>query len=226
MTNHIDTAVRRAVDHRVPVAKVGVLVLGIVLLAACGGDDEEAAAAPGGNQAPTISGSPSTTVMQNQSYTFTPTASDANGDTLTFSITGTPGWATFNSATGRLSGTPTAGDVGTYSNIQISVSDSQASANLAAFSINVVATASGSATLSWNAPTTNTDGSPLSDLAGYKVYWGTAQGSYSNSQTVNVGIQTYVVDSLTPATWYFVVTARDSDGNESGYSNVAQKTVM
>jgi hypothetical protein len=226
MTDYTDSAARRAFDHRVSVAKIGVLVMGIVLLAACGGGDEEVAAAPPGNQAPTISGSPPTTVMQNQSYTFTPTASDPNSDTLTFSITGMPGWATFNSATGRLSGTPTAGNVGTYSNIQISVSDNQASASLAAFSINVVATASGSATLNWNAPTTNTDGSPLNDLAGYKVYWGTSQGNYPNSQTLNVGIQTFVVEPLTPATWYFVVTARDTDGNESGYSNVAQKTVM
>ena len=224
MTSHIDPAVRRAVDRRVPVTKLGVLALGIVLLAACGGGDEEEVAA--GNQTPTISGSPPTTVMQSQSYSFTPTASDANGDTLTFTISGMPGWATFNATTGRLSGTPTAGNVGTYSNIQISVSDSQASANLAAFSINVVSTASGSATLSWQAPTTNTDGTPLSDLAGFKVYWGTSQGNYSNSQTVNLGIQTFVVEALTPATWYFVVTARDSDGNESGYSNVAQKTVM
>ena len=216
---------------RIPIAKASVLVVAAVLLAACGGGEEEAAAPnpppPPGNQAPTISGSPATTVMQNSSYSFTPTANDANGDTLTFSINNLPGWATFVSSTGRVSGTPTAANVGTYSNIQISVSDGQASANLAAFSISVVAVASGSATLNWNAPTTNTDGSALTDLAGYKIYWGTAQGNYPNTQTLTgTGVQTYVVSQLTPATWFFVVTAFDAQGNESTYSNVAQKTVM
>jgi len=220
--------------RRIPIAKASVLVVVALLLAACGGGEEETAAVnppppppPPGNQAPTISGSPSTTVMQGQSYSFTPSANDANGDSLTFSITNKPGWATFSASTGLLSGTPTAANVGNYSNIQISVSDGQASANLAAFSISVVAVASGSATLSWNAPTTNTDGSALTDLAGYKIYWGTAQGNYPNQRTLSgVGVQTYVVDQLTPATWFFVVTAYDTAGNESTYSNTAQKTVM
>jgi hypothetical protein len=162
--------------------------------------------------------------MQDQSYSFTPSASDPNSDPLTFSVQSLPGWATFNSATGQISGTPTAANVGTYSNIRITVSDGQASANLAAFTISVVATASGSATLTWNAPTQNTDGTPYADAAGYRVYWGTSQGSYSNSHTLNgLGLQTYVVEPLTPGTWYFVVTAFDTSGNESTYSNVATK---
>jgi hypothetical protein len=209
-------------------AKLGALATFTVLLAACGGGEEEAAAAnpPPGNQAPTISGSPPSQVMQNASYSFTPTASDPNGDSLTFSIVGKPGWAAFNSATGRLNGTPTQADVGNYANIQISVSDGQASASMTAFSISVVATAPGSATLSWQAPQNNTDGSPLTDLAGYKVYWGTSQGNYTSSHTINsTGIQTYVVEPLTQATWFFVVTAFDTTGNESTYSNVASKTV-
>ena len=71
------------------------------------------------------------------------------------------------------------------------------------------AVATGSATLSWNPPTTNTDGSPLTNLAGYKVYWGTTPGNYSSSATImNPGIATYVVESLTPNTYYFAVTAR------------------
>jgi hypothetical protein len=234
----VDSAARQTNEFsRVSFARAGVkatlLVIGAIALAACGGDEEEVAAGnppgnpPAGNQAPTISGSPPPQVMQNQSYSFTPTASDANaGDTLSFSVQSLPGWATFNSATGRISGTPTAGDVGTYSNIRITVSDGQASANLAAFSVSVVATASGAATLSWNAPTQNTDGSPYNDAAGYRIYWGTSQGNYTNSHTLSgVGLQTYVVEPLTPGTWYFVVTAFDTSGNESGYSNVANKTL-
>ena len=219
-----------------------VLLVGVVgatlSIAGCGGDDGEAAATtppPGGsnppptgsNRAPTISGTPLTSVLQGTAYSFTPSGADADGNTLTFSVTNLPGWATFNSGTGRVSGTPSAAQVGTYSNIRISVSDGSASASLAVFNIQVVATATGSATLTWNPPTQNTDGSPLANLAGYRVYWGTSQGNYSSSVTVNnAGLSSYVVDQLTPATWYFSVTAVNAIGVESSFSNVASKQVL
>ncbi len=196
-------------------------------LAACGGGGGDSGSSGSANSAPTISGTPATQVMTSQAYSFTPTASDADGNTLTFSITNKPSWATFNTATGQLSGTPGAGDVGTYANIVISVTDGTANAALAAFSIQVVATASGSATLNWTPPTQNTDGSSLSDLSGYKVYWGTTQGSYPNSVTLsNPGLTSYVVSQLTPATWYFAMTALNSQGIESALSNATSKTVQ
>jgi hypothetical protein len=210
----------------------------MLMLAACGGGDDEAAAQqqpppgnppPGGNQAPTISGSPQAQVLAGTQYSFTPTASDANaGDTLTFTIQGMPSWATFTSSNGRLSGTPTSAQVGTYSNIRIAVSDGTATTNLAAFSIQVVATATGSATLSWTPPTQNSDGSPIgSTLAGYRFYWGTSPGNYSNSRTVNQpGLSAYVIEQLTPGTWYFVATAYNTQGTESVFSNMTQKTIQ
>ena len=164
--------------------------------------------------------------MQGVQYRFVPTASDADGDPLTFTIENAPPWASFNPQTGRLQGTPSAGDVGTYENIRISVSDGRATTSLASFSIRVVATAGGSATLTWQPPTQRTDGTPLTDLAGYKVYWGTAPNDFSSSITIsNPGISTYVIENLTPATWYFVATAVDSKGLESGFSNVASKVI-
>jgi hypothetical protein len=196
-------------------------------LGACGGGDEETAAVAG-NQAPTISGTPGTQAMQDQQYVFAPTANDPNGDSLTFTIAGAPpGW-TFNTSTGQLSGTPTAAQNGqTFSNIRISVSDGTATVTLAAFNVTVVATATGSATLSWNPPTQNTDGTALTNLAGYRVYWGTSQGNYTNSTTIsNPGLSSYVVEQLTPATWYFALTAVNSAGAESSYSNVASKQVL
>ena len=180
------------------------------------------------NQPPTISGTPPSSVMQGTVYSFTPTANDADGDTLTFSITNMPTWATFSVSTGQLQGTPGTGDVGTTtSGIVITVSDGTASASLAPFDITVQAVATGSATLSWTPPTQNDDGSPLTDLAGYKVYWGTSQGSYPNSVTLNnAGLTTYVVESLTSGnTYFFVTTALNSAGVESNYSNVATKTI-
>ena len=211
-------------------------IAGLALaVTACGGGggDSNTGTQSGGSQstghvnsAPTISGSPAPQVMQAQAYTFTPTASDADGDMLTFSIANKPGWASFSTSTGKLSGTPAAADVGTYSNIAISVTDGTANTSLAAFSIQVVATATGSVTLSWTPPTQNTDGSALSDLAGFKVYWGTTQGAYPNSVTLNnPGLTSYVVTTLTPATWYFAMSALNGQGIESALSNTASKAV-
>jgi hypothetical protein len=179
------------------------------------------------NRAPTISGTPITAVMQGAPYTFTPTASDPDGNTLTFSITNPPAWATFDTATGRLSGTPGAQHVGATSGIVISVSDGTLSAALAAFTLTVQAVATGSATLSWTPPTTNSDGSPLTNLAGYRVYWGTTAGSYPNSVPLtNPGLTSYVVANLVPGTYFFVVTAVNSVGAESVFSASASKTIQ
>jgi Fibronectin type III domain len=84
----------------------------------------------------------------------------------------------------------------------------------------------GSATLNWIPPTQNTDGSALTDLAGYRIYYSTSPGNYPNQITINnPGITTYVVDNLTPNTWYFVSTSFNSSGMESDFSNVATRTI-
>jgi hypothetical protein len=179
------------------------------------------------NSPPTISGTPTASVLQGTAYSFQPTARDADGNTLTFSIVNKPSWATFNTTTGLLQGTPSAGDVGTTTGITISVSDGTASASLAAFSIAVQATATGAATITWVPPTQNTNGTTLTNLAGYKVYWGTAPGNYSSSAAINsAGITSYVIQNLTPSTYYFAVTAVTSTGIESTFSNMASKTVQ
>jgi hypothetical protein len=180
------------------------------------------------NRAPTISGTPSTAVMSGAAYAFTPTANDPDGDTLTFSIANKPGWANFSQTTGALTGTPGAGDVGTTSGVVISVSDGKAApVSLAGFNVTVQAVATGSATLSWTPPTQNTDGSALTDLAGYKVYWGPAQGTYPNSVALNSpGLSSYVVTGLIPGTYFFVVTAVNSSGLESQFSNSSSKTIL
>jgi hypothetical protein len=90
-----------------------------------------------GNVAPTISGTPSTTVVEGTSYSFVPTASDADNDALTFTITNQPAWASFDTATGALTGTATT--VGTTSGIVISVTDGTDTASLPAFDLTVTA---------------------------------------------------------------------------------------
>jgi hypothetical protein len=183
---------------------------------------------PGGtsNHAPTISGNPKRGVTMNEMYDFTPTASDSDGDTLTFQIQNQPSWANFDSNTGRLYGQPTLGDIGNFSNINISVSDGQASVSLPAFSITVSQVSLGSVTLNWSPPTENTDGSPLTDLAGYRLYFGKNSRQYDNEiQIDSPGITTYVVDNLSPDTYYFAATAVNSEGMESPYSGEAVRTV-
>jgi len=179
-----------------------------------------------GNATPTIGGTPSPTVNVDQSYLFTPTASDPDGDNLTFSIQNKPPWAQFNTASGALSGTPQAGDGGSYTNVSISVSDGNLSDTLPDFTITVNQVSLGSVTLNWTAPTQNTDGSVLTNLAGFKIYYGTSPDNYPNQITINnPGITAYLVDNLSQNTWYFVSTAFDSSGMESDFSNVAIRTI-
>ena len=85
----------------------------------------------------------------------------------------------------------------------------------------------GSTTLSWMPPTQNSDGSPLTDLAGYKIYYGSESGNYQNSiQIDNPGIAIYVVEYLTPNTYYFVISTINSSGVESQFSNEVSKLVL
>ena len=83
-----------------------------------------------------------------------------------------------------------------------------------------------SATLSWEAPTINTNGSPLTDLAGYRIYYGSNPGELLQTiQIHSIGMQTYVIDALQPGTWYFAVVAIAANGAESPLSNIASKTI-
>lgn len=179
------------------------------------------------NRAPTISGSPLLSTVVGLLYEFQPNASDPDGDNLTFSIQNRPSWATFNTATGRLSGTPGVADVLNFANITISVTDGTAVASLPAFNLSVLALANGRATVTWTAPTTNTDGSTLSDLAGYRIVYGQSSEQLNQSVSVtNPGLTSYTVENLTTGTWYFGVRAVNAAGVESDVSNIATKIIL
>ncbi len=227
------------------------IIAAVLLLAGCGDSDDDAGSSnpppassnppptssnppPPNNPAPpaaplTINGAPAGNVLVGNSYSFTPSVSGSNGATLTYAITNRPGWTQFNPSTGRLSGTPGDGDVGTYSNIVISVSDGSTTASMSSFSIAVVATAVGSATLSWTPPTQREDGThlPVNELGGYRIYWGTSPNQLNQSVTLNgPSLTTYVVEPLTPNTWYFAITALDTSGLESTRSDIATKSIL
>lgn len=175
----------------------------------------------------TISGTPSSAVNVGSTYSFTPTVTNPGGATLTFSIQNKPAWASFSSSNGQLAGTPTAASAGTYSNIVISVTDGTSSPALPAFAITVNQVANGTATLDWTSVTQNTNGSALTNLAGYHVHYGTSASNLSQTvQIANPTVTTYVVSNLSSGTWYFSVSAYTTSGMEGDLSNVGQKTIQ
>lgn len=193
-----------------------------------------------------IYGTPSTSVIATRYYGFQTWASDTDHKAVTYSIQNKPSWATFNTRYGHLYGVPTTANVGTYSNIVITASDGISSASLKAFSITVkpngsttttgggtgtggggTTSTTGSATVTWTPPTLNTDGSALTNLAGYTINYGTSSSNLSSEVKVSTtGVTSYVIDNLPAGTYYFGVTAYSSSGQTSAVSNVASKTIQ
>jgi len=80
--------------------------------------------------------------------------------------------------------------------------------------------------VTWSAPTANTNGSALTDLAGYTIYYGTSPTALTHSvQVSNAGATDYVVQGLASGTWYFAVTANTSAGLQSSYSAIVSRTI-
>lgn len=178
------------------------------------------------NKAPTISGTPVRTATTGSPYAFRPSASDADGEPrpLSFVIANKPAWATFDTTTGTLHGTPTA--AGTHGGVVISVTDGQATTGLPAFDIAVQGGGGGSysTTVRWTPPTRNTDGTPITGLAGYRVDYGVSPGSYTTSLNVPGAATTAVViEGLRSGRYYFAVRSVNSAGTVSDYSNEATR---
>jgi hypothetical protein len=178
------------------------------------------------NSPPTIAGTPDAAVQDGAFYDFRPAARDADGDALTFAIAGQPEWARFDPATGRLWGTPGGRDTGTYRDIRITVSDGENAAALETFDIAVNTVFPGVATLSWEPPTENADGSYLGNLAGYRIYYGKSASRLDQTVVIdNPGLARYMVENLPPARWHFAMTAVSADGVESSRSKIISKRV-
>lgn len=119
---------------------------------------------PAPNGAPSISGTPSGSATVGATYSFTPSASDPEKQTLGFSISGKPSWASFSTSTGALTGVPGAGNTGTFANIIITVSDGRLQTSLPAFAITVVAAANGAPRITGTPATAAAAGSSYSFL--------------------------------------------------------------
>jgi hypothetical protein len=197
-----------------------------------------------------IYGTPSTSVIATRYYGFQSWASDTDHKAITYSIKNKPSWATFDTRYGHLYGVPTAANVGTYSNIVITASDGVSSASLKAFAITVkpngstttggggtgtgtgtgsgggTTSSTGSVTVSWTPPTTNTNGTALTNLAGYTIKYGTSASNLSTAVKVaSTGVTSYVIDNLPAGTYYFGVSAYSSAGQTSSVSNIVSKTI-
>jgi hypothetical protein len=187
-------------------------------------------------------GAPPTSVAVTYYYGFQTWATDTDGRVVTYSIVNKPSWATFNTQYGHLYGTPPTSAVGVYNGIVISASDGVSSASLPAFSITVTGPGSssssgssggssgsttGSATVNWQPPTANSNGTAITNLAGYTISYGTNASNLSSSVKVaNPGLTSYVIENLTAGTtYYFGVTAYNSAGESSTVSNVASKKI-
>lgn len=172
----------------------------------------------------TVSTQPVTTV----SLSADPTSVPLNGTTTLSwdssnadSCTASGDW----SGSKDVSGSETISALTSDSNFILSCSDANGSAS-DSVDVTIILSGNGTALLSWTPPTENTDGSTLTDLAGYKIYYGTASSSYTEIVTINnPGLSSYQIDNLTTADWYFVVTSVNSAGIESSYSTEVSKTI-
>jgi hypothetical protein len=201
-------------------------LLFVVLLANLTGCDDSSSApassgsSASGRDAPVITGAPASSVIAGESYKFQPTVTAPSGTTLSFTIANQPSWATFDRSTGALTGLPAAADAGDFANIVIAVDDGAGTAALAPFSIHVASGSSAVATVSWTAPVSGT--AP----AGYRVYYGTSAAGMTHIVVVDDPSETsYVVENLSPGTWFFAIASYDQNDTQSTLSPTVSVTL-
>ena len=178
------------------------------------------------NQAPTISAETAAYARVGEQFNFQPNATDPDSDKLTFSVQNLPAWARFDSASGLISGTPGSSDVGEYEAITVTVADAAHHTATSLFSITVIGGATGIATLKWETPPAKVDGSPLDDLAGYRIVYGRTAEDLDHSIFIQDPAQTsYEFTSLDSGIWYFAVIAVNANGLEGPASTAAMKSI-
>ena len=176
------------------------------------------------NSAPSITGSPDLTVENNSYYRFLPVASDTDDDSLTFSITNKPEWASFDTTTGELYGTPE--QAIEYKDITISVSDGINTSQLDSFDISVTAELQFDIQISWEKPLENIDGSLLDNISKYKIVYGEASDNMENSVYFDSDTTIGTIENLSTGNYFFkMITITkseiESDMSETFYFNVS-----
>jgi hypothetical protein len=136
----------------------------VTVVASSSGGSPPTPPSGGGSGAVTIGGTPPATASAGSTYSFTPTTTDPSGRTLSFAIIDKPSWATFSSSTGQLTGTPTAANVGKFSDIEIAVNDGLTAAVLPSFAVTVQAGGGGTV------DTVTISGTPSNTVTEGKAY--------------------------------------------------------
>jgi hypothetical protein len=163
----------------------------------------------------TISANPRT-VTQGSTTVINWSSSNAKACTGTGAWTGSEG----------LSGTRSTGALTTDVTFALTCTGAGGSASQSTTVSVTAAPVSGDATLSWSAPTTNTNGTPVSALTGYHLYYGSSASELTKSIAISgAATDKYEITGLTAGTWYFAVAADASDGTESAKSAVGSKTI-
>lgn len=170
--------------------------------------------------APSIYGQVPFVVVAGGEYYFKPVTS-SQGAGLLFTIANAPSWARLDPDTGELTGMPGVEDIGTYSDIFISVTSTAGTASTEPFSITVIPDDKSRVVLTWVAPTTNEDGSALVDLAGYRVAYGASINLMQSFIDIpGPGSLTVEVEDLPAGPWYFAVQAINTSGISSVWSPI------
>jgi hypothetical protein len=181
---------------------------------------------PAANQAPTIVTQPSNVARVGEPFNYRPTSTDPEGDTLRFSANNLPGWASVDPATGRITGTPTTADLGAHESITIVVADAARRTESEPFTITVIGTSAAVATVQWDRPPTKVDGTPLDDLAGYRILYGRNAEDLDHSVLISSADTTsYDFATLESGIWYFAVVAVNASGLEGPATTPAQKSI-
>jgi hypothetical protein len=183
-------------------------------------------AATRGRSVPLITGAPPNSVTAGENYEFQPSVTAPAGATLSFTIANQPSWARFDRSTGALTGLPAPSDAGDFANIVISVEDGVGSADLAPFSIHVASESSAVATITWTAAAPDAGDSAAQEPAGYRVYYGTSVAGMTHVITVADPSDTsYVLENLSPGTWFFAIASYTVDNAESALSPTVSVTL-
>jgi hypothetical protein len=179
------------------------------------------------NHAPTISGQVVESVRVGENYEWQPTAADPDGDKLSFSAVNLPPWASIDPTDGRIIGTPGENDVGIYESITITVADGSLKSATTPFSITVLGdTGTGVASLHWETPPSKVDGSPLDDLAGYRILYGRNGDDLDKSVLIDSATTTsYEFSALSSGIWYFAVVAVSNCGLEGPPTTISSKSI-
>jgi hypothetical protein len=185
------------------------------------------------NGAPSIIIAPEDTARVGVTYELVPVATDPDGDSLRFSAASLPAWASLDPTTGRITGTPSEDDQGIYESITITVADASHSIVTPPFSITVVdeggpavEAGAGVAALRWEIPPSKVDGSPLDDLAGYRILYGHDAEDLDQSVLItDPSVTSYQVTALGAGTWYFAVVAVNAGGLEGPPTTLASKSI-